>query len=308
MMQDERLYALWNITRACNYRCKYCCSSNKNKHSRNIDVQRLCKALGDHGKGWTVHLSGGEPFLYPNFIQICQELTREFRIKINSNLSLNTQIREFSRTINPNKVDLIHATFHIEETKRLDKLEDFIENVLLLKNRGFKMLVKSVLHPTLIERFQKDCEYFNLRGIKLVPKPFKGVYLGKLYPRAYPDSVKNLFSNNLRGSSFYPFCFKNINCLAGKSFVHIDTNGLVKRCVDDLTVLGNIYEGFRLIDTATACKSYRCNCFGYDLIEKKPFTRYQTNHNLLYQVLSYTRYMSADFFLSRIRYYFHKKI
>jgi len=307
IMQEGRLYALWNITRACNFRCKYCCSSSKNMHSRPVDAQKLCKVLGEHSKKCTVHMSGGEPFIYPGFIGICRELTKEFQIKINSNLSLNAQVREFSNTVNPDKVDLIHATFHIEETKRLGNINDFIENVLLLKKRGFKLLVRSVLHPTLIERFQRDRKYFDSRGIKLVPKPFKGIYLGKLYPKAYSDSVKNFFLNNVSSSTFYPYCFKGINCMAGKAFIHIDANGVITRCVDDFVVLGDIYDGFKLIDTATPCRSYRCNCFGYDLIEKPPFGKYKTNYNLFYQILSYVKYMSIKLLLSRVRYYLHKK-
>jgi len=66
--------------------------------------------LGEHGKNWTVHISGGEPFLYPDFIDICRELTNEFRIKVNSTLSLGKQVREFSSVINPDKVELILAT------------------------------------------------------------------------------------------------------------------------------------------------------------------------------------------------------
>lgn len=307
-MQEGRLYALWHITRACNFSCKYCCSSNKNTYSRPVYVQRLCKVLGEHSKRWTVHISGGEPFLYPSFIEICRELTKEFRIKVNSNLSLNAQVREFSSAINPDKVELIHATLHIEERERLDNVGDFIENVLLLKNRGFKVAVRFVLHPTLIKRFQRDCQYLDSRGIKLVPKPFQGVYLGKLYPKAYPDSVKNFFSNNASGSVFYPFCFKGINCRAGKSFIHIDSNGLISRCLDDSIVLGDIYDGFKLRDTVTPCRSYRCSCFGYDLIEKKPFGKYETNYNLFYQVLSNVKYMSIKRFLSRIYSFVHKKI
>ena len=309
IIQEGRLYALWNITRACNFRCKYCCSSRKNIYSPPIYVyvQKLCKVLGEHSKKWTVHISGGEPFIYPGFIGICRELTKEFRIKINSNLSLNAQVREFSNAINPDKVELIHATFHIEEAKRLDKVEDFIENVLLLKNRGFKVLVKSVLHPTLIEVFQGDRQYFDSRGIKLIPRPFKGAYLGKLYPKAYSDSVKKLFLNNMSGSAFYPFCFKGINCMAGKVFIHINSNGLITRCVDDLIVLGDIYDGFKLIDTATPCRSYRCNCFGYDLIEKKPFGRYKTNYNLFHQVLSKIKYMNIKRILPSVFPFARKK-
>ncbi|MCX5713214.1 MAG: radical SAM protein, partial [Candidatus Omnitrophica bacterium] len=173
-MQEDQLYASWIPTRACNFSCKYCYSLGKYASPHNISVRNLCNALGEHGKRWLVHISGGEPFLYPGFIEICRELTKEFRIKINSNLSLNTQVRELSRTINPDKVELINASLHIEERERLENVEDFIENVLLLKGRGFKVTVKFVLYPTLIERFQRDCQYFDSKGIKLFPKPFKG--------------------------------------------------------------------------------------------------------------------------------------
>ena len=307
-MQEGQLYASWIPTRACNFSCKYCYSSGKDTSPRHISVQRLCVALGEHGKRWIVHISGGEPFLYPEFIEICRELTKEFRIKVNSNLSLNAQVREFSSAINPDKVELINASLHIEERERLGNIEDFIENVLLLKNRGFKVKVKFVLYPTLIERFQRDCQYLDSRGIKLFPKPFKGEYLGKLYPRAYPDNVKNFFSNNVTGSSFYPFCFKGINCMAGKSFIRIDSNGIITRCTNDSSALGDIDNGFKLGDTAAPCRSYRCSCFGYDLIEKKPFGKYETNYNLFYQVLSNVKYMSIKRFLFRIFSFVHKKI
>lgn len=309
MVQEGGLYALWHITRACNFSCKYCCSSpDNNVHSRPVDIKRLCKILGEHGKRWTVHLSGGEPFLYNNFIGICQELTKEFQVKVNSNLSLNTQVREFSNAINPEKVELIYATLHIEERERLGNVEDFIENVILLKARGFKIAVKFVLHPALIERFPRDCQYFDSRGISLSAKPFQGVYLGKLYPKAYPDSVKKFFSNNVPGGAFYPFCFKGFNCGAGKSFIHIDADGLITRCLDDAIVLGDIYGGFKLRDTAAPCRSYRCSCFGYDLIEKKPFGKYKTNYNLLHQVLSKIKYVNIKRILLPVSSFVRKRV
>ena len=307
-MQEEQLYASWVPTRACNFSCKYCYSPGKNTRAHNISVQRLCNALGEHGKRWIVNISGGEPFLYPGFVEICRELTKEFRIKVNSNLSLNAQVREFSSAINPDKVELINASLHIEERERLNNVEDFIENVLLLKNRGFKLEVKFVLHPTLIERFQRDCQYFDSRGIKLFPKPFKGEYLGSLYPKAYPEKVKNFFSNSVPGSAFYPFCFKGINCMAGKSFIRIHPNGIITRCTNDSSVLGDIDNGFKLRDTSTPCRSYRCSCFGYNLIERKPFGKYKTNYNLFYQSLSNVKHLSIKRFLFRIYSYFCKRI
>jgi len=308
MAEQERLYALWHITRACNLNCKYCCSPNKNMHSPVVNIQRLSKALREHGREWTIHMSGGEPFLYPDFIGVCRELTKEFRIKVNSNLIHSTEVRAFSNLINPDKVELILASLHIEEMERLGMLEDFIGNVLLLKERGFKVIVKFVLHPTLIERFQGDCRYFDSRGIKLSAKPFQGVYQGKRYPKAYPDNVKNIFSNNAHGSAFYPFCFKGINCSAGRLSVHIESDGLVTRCLDDLTILGNIHDGFKLKNTASPCRSYRCSCFGYDLIAERPFARQATNFNLLHQILSDLKYVNREHIFSRLFSFAHKKI
>ncbi len=299
MMQEGQLYASWIPTRACNFSCKYCYSLGKYTNPRQISVQRLCSALREHGENWLVHISGGEPFLYPGFIEICKELTNLFQIKINTNLSLNIQIREFSKIIKPDRVELINASLHIEERERLNNVKDFIENVVLLKNRGFKIKVKFVLYPTLMERFQKDCQYFSSRGIELFPKPFKGRYLGKLYPKAYPKEVKHFFSDSMFSSSFYPFCFKGINCVAGKSFIRIDSNGIVSRCTNDSSVLGDIDNGFKLEKVAYPCKSFRCSCFGYDLIERKPFERYNSNYNLFYQVLSNLKYMSMKRFLLR---------
>jgi len=307
-MQEGQLYASWVPTRACNFSCKYCHSLGKHTSHQNISAQSLCKALGEHGKRWLVHISGGEPFLYPGFIEICRELTKEFRIKLNSNLSLNTQVHEFSRAINPAKVELINASLHIEERERLGNLDDFIENILLLRRQGFKVKVKFVLYPTLIERFQEDCKYFNSRGIEIFPKPFKGEYQGKSYPRAYPDDIKNYFLNKVPDSAFYPFCLKGANCLSGKSFIRINSDGVITRCLDDSIVLGDVYDGFKLSDTATPCRSYRCSCFGYDLIEKKPFGRYQTNYNLFYQTLATLKYMSMKRFLCRVFPFIHKKI
>jgi len=299
IVRQDSLYALWDITRECNFNCSYCCSPRKNSRSARISGRRLSEALGENGKNWTIHISGGEPFLYPGFIEICRELTKEFQIKVNSNLSLNSEVVEFSNSINPSRVELIETSLHIEERERLGNLEDFIRNVLLLKSRGFKVGVKAVLHPAFIERFQGDRQYLESRGVKLFPKPFKGSYSGKIYPKAYPAQIKEFLLSNTPGNPFYPFCFKGINCRAGKTFIRINLDGVVTRCLDDSAVLGNINDGFRLKDAPAPCRSYRCSCFGYDLITRKPFGKSESNYNLFCHFLSNLKYMSIRRFLSR---------
>ncbi len=299
MGQGCGLYALWHITRVCNFGCKFCCSSRKNAAFSHIPVEQMCRALGEHGDEWTVCISGGEPFLHPDFIDACKGLTRGFQVKINSNLSLRDKIEEFSGAIDPRRVSLIEASLHIEEREKLGKVEEFADNVLLLRSRGFKVKVRSVLHPTLIERFVSDARYFAGKGIKVCPVPFKGSYSGKMYPNAYPAGIKKLIRDNNPSSAFYPFCFKGINCSSGSRFIYINPSGIVSRCLDDATVLGDIRRGFRLSDGASPCRSYCCSCFGYDLIESRPFARDRTNYNHFYKFMSNLRYMSLKRFLLR---------
>jgi len=302
-MQEKQLKAMLNITHVCNFNCKYCSQSHINQFSP-IIPEKLSKALKQHGENWKIIITGGEPFLYPDFVKICQELTKEFLIKINTNLSLSSEVKKFAESINPNMVDRICAALHIEERERQNGVEIFIKNVLLLKKQGFKVDVLYVLYPPLLKRFKKDAQYFKSRGLDLIPKPFCGKYMGKFYPKAFPNNTRDFFVKNNSNQAFYPFYFRGIKCGAGKSLVNILPDGTVSRCPSDMTVLGNISEGFKLNDNLNPCGVDRCGCFGYDLIERQPFTKYETNFGLLRGIMSQAGDRKHKRYLIRLCYSF----
>lgn len=270
IMQEKGLYAFWAITGACNFNCGYCITGGRPPAHSTLSPQAICRALKKMGPHWTIEMGGlGEPFLHPDFIGICKELAEKFKISITTNLSFSLKLREFADTISPDRVENIDISVHIKEREARNSVADFIKNVSLLQERKFNTHVIYVLHPTLIERFERDYEYFNLRGVQLKPKPFKGWYRGRLYPRAYSENEKELILNYDPLAEFYPFRFMGMACNAGRTFINIDMDGVVTRCPSDNIVLGDIGDGFKLNNNAESCGVYKCSCLGRTLIEDK---------------------------------------
>ncbi len=259
----------WNITRACNFKCHYCCSTPQNRIESIIPTHKIIETLKATKKQWRIAITGGEPFIYPNFIELCKELTKHYKIRLETNLSINSsKVREFVNNVDTNMVDNMNISTHIEERERRNGVDEFIKNLSLLKKEKYKFLVSYVLHPQLIERFVKDFEYFQAAGIKLVPKPYKGIYKEKIYPEAYSEREKKLLSEYNTEFQIYPFNSLGIKCNAGRTLIRMDENGIFKRCVSEPTELGDVYKGVKLYDSAKACKVKQCYCFGHGLIEK----------------------------------------
>ncbi|MFC2091716.1 radical SAM protein [Elusimicrobiota bacterium] len=87
-LHSEKYLACWQITRACNFNCSNCISSDGYINNKNNYVKDIIKTLKETGKEWTVEICGGEPFMLPGFVKICEELTGAYNIAILTNLSL----------------------------------------------------------------------------------------------------------------------------------------------------------------------------------------------------------------------------
>ncbi len=117
----------WHINDNCNFRCDYCHTWLSSKTQEPIKVSRLSEGLRTLGNDWVFLISGGEPFLEPNFIEICQELTKKHFLALNTNLSLNN-IYDFADQVDPERTIFINAAVHIIEREKTDKnLEAYIE-------------------------------------------------------------------------------------------------------------------------------------------------------------------------------------
>ena len=301
-MTKKRYFVSWHMLSKCNFSCIYCYyavpipgtktykpSKTSNSIFKRLIVilkpvfkqqkkpikskeftRRLIESLKKINKDWIIGITGGEPFLYPEFVDVCKELTKHYKIAIDTNLSLDSKVREFANNIDPKMVDYIYVSTHIQERERRGEVNSFVENILLLKKKGFHVTVNYVLHPDLIEKFKKDRDFFKSKGLELSVRPIQGAFNGKKYPSSYTPSERKLLTKYSPKVKSYPVNFKGLPCNAGRTLIRINEEGTILRCASDKkTILGNIFKRINLFDQAQPCTVNKCHCFGADLIETK---------------------------------------
>jgi MoaA/NifB/PqqE/SkfB family radical SAM enzyme len=266
---SERRFCSWLITNFCNYHCTYCFGGGCSQITEKWDVDQIIKTLKTTEKKWCMGITGGEPFAYPNFIDICKKLIdNDITLYIDTNLSIESRVEDFIQTIQPQMVENLYIALHIEEREKRTGVDKFIKSVRKLQEKQFPFQINYVLHPKLLNRFQKDTDFFQSHGITLLPKPFQGIHNFKLYPEAYSLQVKKLILQSdpdaFRRTLFFS---RGLACNAGNSLVRLLPNGNFTRCVADPTVVGSLKDGVTLLNKPIPCESLYCPCFGWDLIE-----------------------------------------
>jgi hypothetical protein len=102
-----------------------------------INLNILSDSLDYLDKGWLFHISGGEPFLDNNFVDLCGVITNKHYLSINTNHS-TSNVFDFANKIDPNKTLFISSSVHITEREKRDvKLNSYINNTsdaLIFKN------------------------------------------------------------------------------------------------------------------------------------------------------------------------------
>lgn len=279
----------WILMSTCNFRCVYCFWDAKalgRKIAPLASVQKLATFFDETDLTWLLHLTGGEPFHYPQFVELCRLLTRRHFISINTNADSH-HIGNFAETIDPKRVDFINCGVHIQQRQERKRTEAFISNVQTLRARGFDVFVSCVMYPPVFAEFSDAWEWYAEQGVVLIPKVFQGEYLGASYPESYTDAERAIFIEySDRASEAYadqfarraepptinPFLdkshfltglgdFRGQYCDAGHRFVRIYENGDIWRCGAG-DVLGNIVEGrFERRAQPSICREIECPYF-----------------------------------------------
>lgn len=270
-MHNYNKSMIWNMTKNCNFQCSYCYFPHTNEKITNpISDNTILSFLNEANDTWLVGMTGGEPFLYPDFISLCEQITQKHYIGIDTNLSLSTQVKAFAKKISPSRVNDIYASLHIEERERRNAVPQFIENYRTLADAGFIIKVNYVLHPSLEERYPDDVAFFQKNGVPITPRPFKGDFNNLKYPQNYSQAIKNIFSNHPGAGTKMVFNFRGVDCEGGHSFIRMEPDGTVFRCPGDRTVLGNIHDDVTLNSRATPCTVDRCPCQGINYVDLNP--------------------------------------
>ena len=259
---------IWNMTRKCNFRCEYCYFPHDNTPvTETLDAERIAAFLDATGQTWKVGLTGGEPFIYPGIVDICEILTRNHVIGVDTNLSASSRVRKFCERIDPDRVHNLYVALHIEERERVKGVDAFIKNARLLMDKGFTIIVNYVVHPTLEARFQKDREFFAAHGIRITPRPFRGEFEGRRYPEAYGQRAHAIFGDHPEQGRKVAFNFHGIPCSAGRTLLRMEPDGTIFRCPGDKTVLGNVMDSVELYEGFVPCTKKRCPCRGLDHVQ-----------------------------------------
>ena len=191
----------WHISHFCNYKCSYCfCGRIQKTAFRGIqDIKKILAGFDRLEKKCLINISGGEPFLYPNFVSLCQDITKKHMLSVNTNLS-SKEVIHFAESIDPEKVKYLNCSLNIEDREHLNLIDDYIEKYKLLQKNGFYVLATYVMYPPFIKRFEKDYHFYKSHGIILRPKIFRGQYeffsipdvrfirrLKRFFTHVYPD-------------------------------------------------------------------------------------------------------------------------
>ncbi len=299
MLRPYDIEADWSLMTTCNFRCVYCFHPDRllgAKINPPAPVEQMVKFFDESGLRWHLHLTGGEPFHYPNFLELCSQLTKKHLISINSNID-SPKVLQFVRTINPDDVDFINCAVHLQQRTQRKRLPQFIEHARALRTAGFDAYVTSVMYPEVFPLFLTHWDELAANGLMPWPKAFRGDFDGKRYPDAYTEEERALIVDySKRAEAFYkdqfslrddrptidPVIdrevflkgipkFRGRQCAAGHDLVRINGKGDIYRCGSKIK-LGSIVTGeFHRMDPLSPCTDHFCPyyCTKYSIAPPK---------------------------------------
>jgi MoaA/NifB/PqqE/SkfB family radical SAM enzyme len=285
---NYNIEADWQLLDTCNYRCDYCFFGPETLGSKLrtfASPEGWKSAFDATGDVWLLHMTGGEPSIYPDFVELCENLTARHFVSINSNLT-HCSLQNFARRIDPSRISFINAGLHLEERELRNGHHSFLSNADLLRSSNFPILVSLVATPTALERFPEAIALMKPVGLFPIPKLFRGTLGGRSYPEAYTDGDKRRFKTFAeQARDFYqPLIakmddppsidalnddlfleglpsYRGLLCDAGDRFVQILPNGDVFRCGGSSSQ-GNILNGTLVRRSKPApCDTQHCYYF-----------------------------------------------
>lgn len=275
-----RAFATWNIHYACNYKCTYCHAPKPWHENARKGVCiasdkwiEIWKKNYERYGTWEILISGGEPFAYPDFMELVFGLSQMHLIGVCTNLEWD--VAHFVKRANPERIR-IETSFHPE----FADLGKFVKKLKLLKESGFSPTVNFVPWPPLLDMMQKIKESVESSGCQLTLQPFIGNFENRQYPQGYTEKERQYFGIFNDDCNLKTLNFKTTGeadstkgrlCRMGQNYVFIHPDGEVSRCCRDHTIsLGNIIDGsFNLLEEPLVCQAQSCNCWRCMLVEKE---------------------------------------
>ncbi len=252
----------WTITAKCNFKCTYCSAEEliSDNIPEEINISSIMANLEKLDKTFLISITGGEPLLTPNIVEVMKAISAHHYIGLNTNL-ISKKVEIIAKEIDPTKIIFVNASFHINELEKHNLFDRYLSNFLILKKLGIGICSSLVGHPMYLPKIKKYKKIFDKHGIYMMGQPFQGEYNNKKYPEAYtPDDIKkfHIVEEDYKGGE--RFFRKGKICSAGYNFGFINEYNDVLTCYRVYKKLGNINTGFKFNDVILKCPSEYCPC------------------------------------------------
>lgn len=197
-LYDLPLYINWGITNMCNYNCSYCFAHDKIDKKKFIPFSGMLNALNTianfNRPMYEFVFGGGEPTIYPNFIELINVISILFKNRINRILIISngsreinfyTNLKEFAESI-PIEVMISLHTEHVNP----EHIYQLVESVSSCIRLHFSLMYNPAKLELIKDMTNKLCELrkkynFSL-SITLLREPPKFSTLDSKYtPEMY---------------------------------------------------------------------------------------------------------------------------
>ena len=285
----HRVFITWDIHYGCNYRCTYCNTPKPGDSPSAWDRNRTQVVYLEANKWlkiWEdiyvkygsceIHITGGEPFVYPAFLDLISGLSKIHTLEIITNFS--SDANDIIRAVTPDRVR-IGTTFHPE----FSDLDEFLKKHVILREHGFETWSNYVAYPPILDKMGEYKSRFDKLRISFNIQPFMGKFQGREYPAGYTNAelsyLKNCYSDDdiinkktieWKTSTDYRKT-KGRSCRMGQMYAKIYPTGDAYRCcANGSEKLGNLIDGsFKLLDEALPCECDLCFCWRCMLAEEE---------------------------------------
>jgi MoaA/NifB/PqqE/SkfB family radical SAM enzyme len=259
----------------CNYHCTYCFAYKPKDRSeyRNHTAAEWEKALHSiyqrYGKCQLL-LTGGEPLMYKDAVDLVINLTKYHYVSLGTNLSIaGGALKRILHEANIENLD-ISPSFHLEHTS----IDVFIEKCLSIKEHGISVYSSAVCYPKYLPEMVKIKNKFEERGLWIGFFPFIGSYQGRTFPDEYSKEELEILGklpgwheamkSETRDEHITLPRVKGVLCYTGVKFIFVNPYGDVTRCIPVNRILGNIFDPkLSLPQKPSPCPVDVCNCSVY---------------------------------------------
>lgn len=259
----------WNMNTLCNYRCSYCTQRFLDDRKRWAkDVPAFLDAFGTlpaiTGVPWEVKLSGGEPFLHPDFVDVVGGLAaRGLFVSVVTNFSRHELIDDFLAAAG-DRLRVLSCSLHLE----FAELDAFIARASAVQEQladrpSSSLVVTCVATQANLPRLSDTAERFADVGVRFKVQPEKQDREVVSYDNAGRALLYRLGGHN--GTGHIAHDFGGQPCWSGARYFIVDDKGEAFRCYPArryrVERLGNVVEGtLRLYEAAEPCRYRTCHC------------------------------------------------